>query len=338
MTTSREIRLRSRPQGLPAVANFELATLELPAPGPGEVQVRNTWMTVDPYMRGRMNDVKSYVPPFQLGKPLEGGAIGEVIASNDPALKPGDLVQSNLGWREAFNAPASTLQKLDTHGLPTEAFLGVAGMPGLTAYAGLLRVAALKPGDVVFVSGAAGAVGSLVCQIAKLKGHKVIASAGSAEKAKFLREEVGVDAVIDYKATGDSAEALTAALAEAAPEGIDVYFDNVGGGHLEAALNAARPFARFAICGMISMYNAEAPVPGPGNMALIIGKNLRLEGFIVSNHWDMMGDFLKDLAGWHASGKLKWRQTVREGIAAAPEAFIGLFKGENMGKMLVKLA
>ena len=222
MTTSREIRLHSRPQGLPAAGNFELATVELPAPGPGEVQVRNTWMTVDPYMRGRMNDVKSYVPPFQLGRPLEGGAIGEVIASNDPALKPGDLVQSNNGWREAFNAPASTVQKLNTHGLPPEAFLGVAGMPGLTAYAGLLRVAALKPGDVVFVSGAAGAVGSLVCQIAKLKGHKVIASAGGAEKARFLKDEVGVDAVIDYKAVGDSAAALTAALAEAAPEGIDV--------------------------------------------------------------------------------------------------------------------
>ena len=197
MTTSREIRLRSRPQGLPAAANFELATVELAAPGPGEVQVRNTWMTVDPYMRGRMNDVKSYVPPFQLGRPLEGGAIGEVIASNDPSLKPGDLVQSNFGWREAFNAPASSVQKLNTHGLPTEAFLGVAGMPGLTAYAGLLRVAALKPGDVVFVSGAAGAVGSLVCQIAKLKGHKVIASAGGAEKVRFLKDEIGVDAVID---------------------------------------------------------------------------------------------------------------------------------------------
>ena len=310
MTTSREIRLRSRPQGLPAAANFELASVDLPAPGAGEVQVRNTWMTVDPYMRGRMNDVKSYVPPFQLGRPLDGGAIGEVIASNDPSLKPGDLVQSNFGWREAFNAPAGAVQKLDTHGLPTEAFLGVAGMPGLTAYAGLLRVAALKPGDVVFVSGAAGAVGSLVCQIAKLKGHKVIASAGGAEKARFLKDEIGVDAVIDYKATGDDAAALT----------------------------AARPNARLAICGMISMYNAEAPVPGPSNMALIIGKNLRLEGFIVSNHWDMRGDFLKELGAWHGQGKLKWRQTVREGIASAPDAFIGLFTGANMGKMLVKLA
>ena len=334
MTTSREIRLKSRPVGLPTAANFDLVTVDLPAPGPGEVQVRNTWMTVDPYMRGRMNDVKSYTPPFALGEVLQGGAVGEVIASNDPSLKVGDLVQSGNGWREAFNAPASTVQKLETHGLPPEAFLGVAGMPGLTAYVGLLKIAALKPGDVVFVSGAAGAVGSVVCQIAKLKGHKVIASAGGPEKVKFLKDDLGVDVAIDYKATPD----LTAALTAAAPEGIDVYFENVGGEHLEAALNAAAPFARFAICGMISQYNATAPVPGPRNMALIIGKNLRLEGFIVSNHWDMMPAFIKDLAEWSAAGKLKWKQTVKEGIEKAPEAFLGLFSGDNFGKMLVKLS
>ena len=334
MTTSREIRLKSRPNGLPTAENFDLVSIDLPAPGPGEVQIRNTWMTVDPYMRGRMNDVKSYTPPFQLGEVLQGGAVGEVIASNDPSLKVGDLVQSGNGWREAFNAPAGAVQKLETHGLPPEAFLGVAGMPGLTAYVGLLKIAALKPGDVVFVSGAAGAVGSVVCQIAKLRGHKVIASAGGAEKVKFLTEELGVDVAIDYKATPN----LTAALAEAAPEGIDVYFENVGGEHLEAALNAAAPNARFAICGMISQYNATAPVPGPRNMALIIGKNLRLEGFIVSNHWDMMPAFIKDLAEWSAAGKLKWKQTVKEGIEKAPEAFLGLFSGENFGKMLVKLS
>jgi NADPH-dependent curcumin reductase CurA len=265
---------------------------------------------------------------------MHGGAVGTVIASCDESFKPGDLVQSNYGWREAFNAQASTVQKLETHGLPPEAFLGVAGMPGLTAYAGLLRVAALKEGDVVFVSGAAGAVGSLVCQIAKLKGHKVIGSAGRPGKVAFLKDELGVDVAIDYKAEKD----LTAALLAAAPEGIDVYFDNVGGEHLEAALNAARPFARFAICGMISMYNATAPVPGPSNMALIIGKQIRMEGFIVSTYWDMMPAFAQDLAKWHASGQLKWKQTVREGIEKAPDAFIGLFSGENFGKMLVKLA
>ncbi|MCI3132752.1 NADP-dependent oxidoreductase [Phenylobacterium aquaticum] len=332
MTTSREIRLKSRPVGLPKAENFELATVELPAPGPGEVQVRNQWMTVDPYMRGRMNDVKSYTPPFQLGKAMEGGAIGEVIASNDPSLKVGDLVQSGMGWREAFNAPASGVQKLDTHGLPAQAFLGVAGMPGLTAYVGLLKIASLKAGDVVFVSGGAGAVGSMVCQVAKLKGHKVIASAGGAEKVAFLKE-LGVDVAIDYKAEPD----LTAALQKAAPEGIDVYFENVGGEHLEAAITVANPFARFALCGMISQYNATELPTGPRNIIQAVGKSLRLEGFIVSNHWDMMPAFTKDLAEWHAAGKLKWRDTVKEGIEAAPEAFLGLFSGQNFGKMLVKL-
>jgi len=333
MTTSREIRLKSRPVGLPTSHNFELATVELAAPGPGEVQVRNTWMTVDPYMRGRMNDVKSYTPPFQLGEALQGGAIGEVTVSNDPAFKVGDLVQSMFGWREGFNAPGAALQKLDTHGLPAEAFLGVAGMPGLTAYAGLLRIGGLKAGDVVFVSGAAGAVGSVVCQIAKLKGHKVIASAGGAEKVKFLTEELGVDVAIDYKATSD----LSAALMAAAPEGIDVYFENVGGAHLEAAINAANPFARMALCGMISQYNDTEAGVGTRNMIQCVGKSLRLEGFIVSNHWDMMPAFVKDLAEWHAAGKITWKQTVREGIENAPAAFLGLFAGENFGKMLVKL-
>jgi NADPH-dependent curcumin reductase CurA len=333
MATVREIRLKSRPVGLPTADNFEMATVDLPDPGPGEVQVRNLWMTVDPYMRGRMNDVKSYSPPFQLGKALDGGAVGEVTASNDPKFKAGDLVQSGLGWREGFTAPAAGLQKLDTRGLPPQAFLGAAGMPGLTAYAGLLRIAALKDGDVVFVSGAAGAVGSMVCQIAKAKGHTVIGSAGGAEKVAFLKE-IGVDHVIDYKAEKD----LIAALLAVAPDGIDVYFDNVGGPHLEAALNAARLFARFAICGMISIYNATEPQPGPRNLALLIGKNIRMEGFIVSHHFDLMPQYIADLSTWVAEGKVTWKETVFEGIEKAPDAFMGLFKGENLGKMLVKLA
>jgi hypothetical protein len=332
MTTSREIRLKNRPVGIPTPDDFELATVDVGALGHGEVQVTNLWMSVDPYMRGRMIDRPSYVPPFQLGKPLEGGAIGRVSASADPGFAPGDLVQSMLGWREAFNAPAKALKKLPEVGLPAHAFLGVAGMPGLTAYVGLLRIAALKEGDVVFVSAAAGAVGSVACQIAKLKGHTVIGSAGGAEKIAFLKE-IGVDHAIDYKATPD----LRAALKEAAPRGIDVYFDNVGGDHLEAALAAARPFGRFALCGMISQYNeAEAP-RGPSNIALAVSKSLRLEGFIVSNHADMMPAFMKDMAGWIASGRVKWRETVDEGIESAPGAFIKLFKGENLGKMLVKL-
>jgi NADPH-dependent curcumin reductase CurA len=313
MTTVREIRLKSRPSGLPTADNFELASVDLPEPAAGEVQVQNLWMTVDPYMRGRMNDVKSYAPPFQLGKALDGGAIGRVTVSKDPAFKAGDLVQSGFGWREGFNAPASAVQKLDPRDLPVQAFLGAAGMPGLTAYAGLLKIAALKDGDVVFVSGAAGAVGSMVCQIAKAKGHTVIGSAGGAEKAAFLKE-IGVDHIIDYKAQKD----LNAALAAAAPDGIDVYFDNVGGAHLEAALNSAKLFARFAMCGMISIYNATKPEPGPSNLAQIIGRNIRMEGFIVSHHFGMMPQYIADLSKWVAEGKVVWRRPSSKGSRRPP--------------------
>jgi NADPH-dependent curcumin reductase CurA len=333
VTTSREIRLKSRPTGLPGSENFELASIELSAPASGEVQVRNTWMTVDPYMRGRMNDTRSYVPPFQIGEALQGGAIGEVIASGDPSLAVGDLVQSNFGWREAFNAKASEVQKLDTFGLPPQAFLGIAGMPGMTAWYGLLKVAQLKPDDVVFVSGAAGAVGSVVCQIAKLKGNTVIGSAGGAEKAAFLKS-IGCDEVIDYKAEKD----LTAALARVAPKGIDVYFENVGGEHMDAALAVARPFARFALCGMISQYNATGDMYGVKNLIAAVGKSLRIEGFIVSNGYQHLPEFLQDMSGWLKDGKMVWKETIDEGIENAPGAFIKLFKGENTGKMLVKLS
>jgi NADPH-dependent curcumin reductase CurA len=333
MTTSQEIRLKSRPVGAPTEENFELATAELPAPGAGEVQVKNLWMSVDPYMRGRMTDRASYVPPFQIGAALQGGAIGVVEASNDASLKVGDTVSTMFGWREAFNAPAAAVQKIDTQGLPPEAFLGVAGMPGMTAYVGLLKIAAMKEGDVVFVSAAAGAVGQIVCQIAKIKGGTVIGSAGGDEKTAYLKE-IGCDHVIDYKKEKD----LTKALAAAAPGGIDVYFENVGGAHLEAALSVAKPYARFAFCGSISNYNDEAPQPGPSNLMLIIGKSLRIEGFIVSNHFDQMPAFLADMASWIKAGKITWRETVDVGIASAPGAFMKLFKGENVGKMLVKLA
>lgn len=333
MTTVREVHLKSRPSGMCTPENFELVKVELRDPAPGEIQVQNLWMTVDPYMRGRMNDVQSYSAPFALGKVMDGGAVGQVVASNDPGFKVGDLVQSGFGWREGFTASAKAVQKLDTRGLPPQAFLGAAGMPGLTAYAGLLKIALLKDGDVVFVSGGAGAVGSMVCQIAKAKGHKVIASAGGPEKVAFLKE-IGVDHVIDYKAQKD----LTAAVLAGAPDGIDVYFDNVGGAHLEAALATARLFARFAICGMISIYNATKPEPGPSNLAQLIGKNIRMEGFIVSHHFDMMPAYIDDLSRWVKEGKVTWKETVFEGIEKAPDAFMGLFKGENLGKMLVKLA
>ena len=333
MTTSREIRLKSRPVGTPVADNFELATVDLPAPGAGEVQVRNHWMTVDPYMRGRMNDVKSYIPPFALGEAMQGGAVGEVIASNDPSLAVGDLVQSMYGWREAFNAPASAVQKLETFGLPPQAFLGVAGMPGMTAWVGLLKIAAMKDGDVVFVSGAAGAVGQIVVQIAKIKGNTVIGSCGGADKVAYLKS-IGCDEVIDYKAEKD----LTAALNRVAPKGIDVYFENVGGEHMDAAIAAARPFARFALCGMISQYNSTGEMYGVKNLIQAVGKSIRLEGFIVSNSFQHLPEFLKDMSGWIAGGQIQWKETIDEGIENAPGAFLKLFRGENTGKMLVKLS
>ncbi|HCK83297.1 MAG TPA: NADP-dependent oxidoreductase [Hyphomonadaceae bacterium] len=328
-----EVRLKSRPIALPTAENFELVETSLPAPGAGEVLVRNLWMSVDPYMRGRMYDRPSYVPPFQLGEALQGGAIGRVEQSNHPDFKPGDLVESMLGWRDAFVAPSAALQKLPAENVPPQAYLGVLGMPGLTAYAGLQRIGEPKPGDTVFVSGAAGAVGSVVCQIAKLRACKVVASAGSDEKLNWLKS-VGVDAGVNYKTCGNLLEAVRAA----APNGIDIYFDNVGGEHLEVALEVARPFARFVECGMISAYNAAEPPPGPRNLMYIVGKNIKMQGFIVAFHFDMRDQFRAEMTQWIKDGKIKWEETVENGIASAPKAFLNLFAGANTGKMLVKLA
>ncbi|HEX8569698.1 MAG TPA: NADP-dependent oxidoreductase [Caulobacteraceae bacterium] len=330
---SREVRLKRRPVGTPVLEDFELAEAEVPSPAAGHVQVRNAWMSVDPYMRGRMSDRPSYVPPFELGKAMQGGAVGEVVASQADGFAPGDLVLSMYGWREAYVAPSDQLQKLQTFGLPPQAFLGVAGMPGLTAWVGLLRIAELKGGETVFVSAAAGAVGSVACQIAKAMGCTVIGSAGGPEKVAFLRE-IGVDEAIDYKAEAD----LRAALSRTAPKGIDVYFDNVGGDHLEAAMAAARPYARLALCGMISQYNETEAAAGPSNMMLIVGKRLRLQGFIVSDHMKETPAFLQDMARWVQEGRVRSRETVEEGIENAPAAFLKLFTGENIGKMLVKLS
>ena len=340
MTTlkSREWALAKRPVGEPTKADFAMKTSDVSAPKDGEIQVRNTWMSVDPYMRGRMYDRESYVPPFQIGETLQGGAIGHVVASAHPNFKEGDLVGSMAGWREAWTAApeAVAANKLPAStGLPESAFLGIAGMPGLTAYAGILRVAELKEGDTVFVSGAAGAVGSAVVQIAKIKGCTVIGSAGGADKVALVKS-LGADACVDYHQASNYDE-LLAALRKAAPKGIDVYFDNVGGDHLQAAIELSRPFARMAICGMISQYNDTTPRPGPNNVIQIVGKQLQIRGFIVSTHADMQPQFMKDMAGWIASGKMKFEETVMDGIDKAPDAFIGLFSGKNKGKMLVKL-
>lgn len=330
--TSREIRLKSRPVGIPKAGDFEVASAELPAPGDGQVLVRNRWMSVDPYMRGRMYDRPSYVPPFQVGQPLEGGAVGEVVESRAEGFAPGDLVMSMMGWREGFVAPAAGLEKLPRSAdVPEEAFLGILGMPGLTAYAGLLEIGQPKSGDTVFVSGGAGAVGSIVAQIATIKGCTVVASAGSDEKCAWLKS-IGIDHAVNYK-NGNLLDAVRAA----APKGIDVYFDNVGGEHLEVALEVAKPFARFVECGMIAQYNNEEPAPGPRNLIYVVGKSLKIQGFIVTQFASLRPQFIQDMSGWIASGQLKWEETVEQGVENAPTAFLKLFTGGNTGKMLVKL-
>ncbi len=328
-----EIRLKSRPDGMPTAANFELVETPVPTPGHGQVLVRNSYMSVDPYMRGRMVDRVSYSPPFQIGETLTGGAVGQVVASNNPGFKVGDFVSNFSGWREWFVSSGGDLQKVDPSIVPIQTYLGTFGMPGLTAYAGLLRVGELKDGERVFVSAASGAVGSIVCQIAKNKGCYVVGSAGSDEKCKWLLDVARVDEAINYKTCGD----LDAAVRKAFPQGIDVYFENVGGAHLVAALSNMRPNGRIPVCGMIEQYNATSLPPGPGNIIAVIPLRLTIKGFIVSDYGDMMPDFMRDMGAWAKAGKLKWAETIVDGLENAPKAFIGLFKGDNTGKMLVRV-
>jgi NADPH-dependent curcumin reductase CurA len=330
---SREWRLLSRPVGWPRPEDFELAEAEIRQPGPGQILVRNKYLSVDPYMRGRMSAAKSYVAPFELGKAMQGGAVGEVVASEAEGIAVGDHVLHFGGWREYATFDARQAVKVDPDAVPLSAYLGVLGMTGLTAYAGLLRTASFKEGDAVFVSGAAGAVGSQVGQIAKLKGaSRVIGSAGSDEKVKLLVEEYGFDAAFNYK-KGPVAEQLR----EAAPDGIDVYFDNVGGDHLEAAIGSLNQGGRIAVCGMISVYNNTEPAPGPTNLARLIQTRGRIEGFLVSDHYDLQPQFVQEVGPWVASGALKYRETVVEGIENNLEAFLGVLRGDNTGKMIVKL-
>ena len=331
--TSREIRLASRPVGEPTAANFSVADVPVGEPGPGQVLVRNTWLSVDPYMRGRMNDVKSYVPPFQIGAPLQGAAVGEVVASNADQVPVGATVLHALGWREYAILDAAAVRVVDTTIAPAKAYLGALGMVGQTAYAGLKRVAPVEQGDVVFISGAAGAVGIVAGRIAKhLGAAQVIGSAGGPVKAKRLVEEFGYDAAIDYKA-GD----LEGQLMRAAPDGIDVYFDNVGGDHLRAAISAMNRGGRIALCGAISTYNAATPPPGPDNLSQAIGKRLTLRGFIVSDHQDLAAEYAQLAAGWLRDGSLRYEETIVDGIDNIVEAFLGMLKGVNTGKMLVCL-
>ncbi|MDX1568501.1 MAG: NADP-dependent oxidoreductase [Longimicrobiales bacterium] len=334
--TSRVVRLRRRPEGRPTPSDFEVAEVEIPEPDEGEVRVRNLYMSVDPYMRGRMRAGKSYADPFEVGEVMYGGAVGVVESSRSEGFEVGDHVLSRKGWREHFLSDGSDLQTVDGSAAPLSAYLGVLGMPGLTAYVGLLDIAGVAPGETVFVSGAAGAVGSVVCQIAKGKGCRVVGSAGSPEKIEWLEETAGIDAGVNYKDHAD-ARSLQGALLDAAPDGLDVYFDNVGGDHLEAAIGAMNDFGRIACCGAISVYNAEEPPPGPRNLFLIVARRLKIQGFLVFDHNDRRPDFYRDMSEWIADGTVTWEETVYEGIEEAPEAFIGLFTGENLGKMVVRL-
>ncbi len=330
MAGTRAWHLKSRPSGMPTMDNFELKALDLAPLEDGMVRVENSWLSVDPYMRGRMNDVKSYVPPFEVGAPLQGGAVGKVVESRSPNLQPGDTVFHMLGWREQAVGKAEHFTKVPAMGVPDQQWLANLGLTGATAYFGLLRVAEAKEGDVLFVSAAAGAVGSAVVQIAKARGMTVIGSAGGAEKCEWVRS-LGADAALDYRAGP-----VVKQLLEAAPKGIDVYFDNVGGDHLDAAFAAARQNARFAICGMIEGYNKGEPASFRYVMRIIAAR-IMLRGFIYTDYMAEMSDFYRDMGGWIASGQVKSRETVLDGVERVPEAFLGLFKGENMGKMLVKL-
>ena len=330
--TAREIRLASRPAGWPTDETFAFAEVELPSPGAGELLVRNTFMSVDPYMRGRMNDAKSYTPPYELGKALEGGAIGEVVESGVDGVAPGTLVLHGLGWRS--HAVLSEYTKLTPiEGVSPSHFLGALGMPALTAYVGLLDIAEFTQGETVFVSGAAGAVGSLAGQFAKLKGAgRVIGSAGSADKVAHLTNKLGFDAAFNYR---DGT--VTELLAQAAPDGIDVYFDNVGGDHLEAAIASLNTYGRVAVCGSISMYNAKDLPPGPHNMHQLVGKRLKLRGFIILDHYDRFRAMTDEVGQWLATGQLVAEETFADGLDNAPAAFLGMLRGENTGKMVVRL-
>ncbi len=336
--TSKAIFLKAYPNGLPRPDDFVTRSIEVGPVKDGEVLLRTVWMSVDPYMRGRMRaDIKSYIPPFSLDAPLDGGAVSEVVESRNPGFQKGDYVVAfQGGWKEYSLSGGAGLQKVDPALAPLSAYLGVLGMPGLTAWAGLTQIMKPNPGETVFVSGAAGAVGSVVCQLAKHKGARVVASAGSKEKCDWLTKEAGVDVALNYRDYKD-ANALTKALAAAAPDGVHCYFENVGGMHLEAALNCIAMGARIALCGMISMYNNTEPEPGPPNLVNLVGRSALAQGFIVSIYLHLAPQFAAEVAPLLMAGKIKFRESVYEGLNEAPNAFIGLFHGENFGKAVIRV-
>jgi NADPH-dependent curcumin reductase CurA len=337
--TGQEIRIKQYPKGMPTEDVFELAKVDVPQPKEGELLVRNIWMSVDPYMRGRMRspqEAKSYISSFQLNKPLDGGCVGQVIESKNKAFTVGEYVLGNFGWREYWLSNGTDTSKIDSKIAPIQSFLSVLGMTGLTAYVGLFKIGEIKEGkDTVFVSAASGAVGSVAAQIAKIKGCHVVGSAGSEEKVEWLLDEAKIDYAFNYKNTGENNN-ISSELKKACPEGIDLYFDNVGGKHLEAAIDNMKTFGRIVLCGMISQYNVAIPYALP-NLFRAIPNRLRLHGFIVRDQYDMLNEFHSSMIKWINEGKIKWKETIVDGLENAPNAFIGLFNGENFGKMLVKI-
>ncbi|WP_144982431.1 NADP-dependent oxidoreductase [Halomonas sp. C22] len=330
---SRFYTLTTYPAGLPDLSTFALESAELPELEEGEVRIQNRWLSVDPYMRGRMTGMRTYIAPFELGKPMEGGAIGEVIASRHPDIKEGQRVSHMGGWRDIAQLLGESVTPLPEGDAPEQAYLGVLGMPGMTAWTGLNLIAECKPSDNVLVSAASGAVGSLAVQLAKAKGCHVVGIAGAAHKLAWL-ESIGVEPVTYQDRT---AQELSDAIKLASPNGIDVYFENVGGICLEAALAQLNEGARIAVCGMIEGYNAEAPAPGPRNLSQLVVRKARMQGFIVADHWASYRYFLNEVTPQVADGRIVYQETIKEGLESTPEAFLALFSGANTGKMLVKL-
>jgi NADPH-dependent curcumin reductase CurA len=323
---TREVVLAARPEGEPKPSDFELRETPMPSPGDGEVLVRNVFVSVDPYMRGRMTGVRTYVPGYELGSPIDGGAVGRVVESKDDRFAPGDWVVSQLGWREQGLVPGDRARKVDAAVASPSLALSTLGMPGFTAWIGLVEIGQVQEGETIYVSGAAGAVGSAAAQIARLKGLRVIGSAGTAEKVDWL-SSLGIEA-FNYKET---------AVKEALADGIDVYFDNVGGSQLEAALSALRDYGRIVACGSISRYNDARPESGPRNMFFVTTKRLRMQGFIIFDHNARFPEFFAEVGPWVLGGQIQTRETIVEGIENLPTAFAGLFHGDNIGKMLVRV-
>jgi NADPH-dependent curcumin reductase CurA len=330
--TNRQIHLRRRPDGLPRPDDFELVEAPLPGPGDGEVLCRTLFLSLDPYMRGRMSDAKSYAKSVELGEVMVGGTVGEVLTSRDPAFAAGDIVLGAGGWQEHWVGKGAGLRKLDPALAPPSTALGVLGMPGMTAYVGLLDIGRPKAGDTVVVAAATGAVGSVVGQIARIKGCRAVGIAGGEAKCRYAVEELGFDACLDHRAAG-----LRERIAEACPKGIDVYFENVGGAVQKAVWPLLNDFARVPVCGLIADYNEPTPPPGPDFFS-VLRKRLLVQGFIVFDRAHRQPEFLREASGWLRDGRLRYREDVVEGLERAPEAFIGLLQGRNFGKLVVKLA